>query len=219
MEWLSPTLLTIQVISSLTIIVLVLLQQGQGSEMGAAFGSGSAGSLFGASGAANFLSRTTKWAAIIFFITTGGLAYIAHHPNAKGGFDSGIMKGFSSAPATAPKTAPAKAPTAKGSAVPGGSAVPSVPGASSKDTPSTGASSSQEKSAESGSDSANNAASSGSGTAVPSASDSSSAENAGTSTPASGAGAAPSASAPAQATDSVPTAPAPDSSSGSSDKK
>lgn len=115
MQWLSPFLLTIQVISSLAIIVLVLLQQGKGAEMGSAFGSGSAGSLFGASGAANFLSRTTKWAAIIFFATTGGLAYIAHHPSTSP-LDAGVMKGFKQeAPAPAPKPAP-------------GSAVPSVPG-------------------------------------------------------------------------------------------
>lgn len=66
MQWLSPVLLSIQVISSLSIIVLVLLQQGKGADMGSSFGGGSAGSLFGATGAANFLSRATKWAAIIF---------------------------------------------------------------------------------------------------------------------------------------------------------
>jgi len=118
MQWLSPTLLAIQVISALAIIVLVLLQQGKGSEMGAAFGSGSAGSLFGASGAANFLSRTTKWAAIVFFIATGGLAYLAHHPS-NSILNGGVMQGFKSAPAQAPKSAPAPAPAA--------SAVPSVP--------------------------------------------------------------------------------------------
>lgn len=68
-------LLIVQVLSALTIIVLVLLQQGKGSDMGSAFGGGSAGSLFGAVGAANFLSRATKWAAILFFAVTLGLAY------------------------------------------------------------------------------------------------------------------------------------------------
>ena len=53
-------LLAVQVISALAIIVLVLLQQGKGADMGSAFGSGSSGSLFGATGAANFLSRATK---------------------------------------------------------------------------------------------------------------------------------------------------------------
>ncbi|HEU0229662.1 MAG TPA: preprotein translocase subunit SecG [Burkholderiaceae bacterium] len=153
MQWLSPTLLAIQVISALVIVVLVLLQQGKGSEMGAAFGSGSAGSLFGASGAANFLSRSTKWAAVIFFVTTGGLAYIAHHPHNRG-FDGGVMQGFKSAPAKAPEapavpaaassvpsvpTAPAKSGAAgQSSTAPAGSAS-SVPSAGAAAAPSAGA--------------------------------------------------------------------------------
>ncbi|MGX5659893.1 preprotein translocase subunit SecG [Castellaniella ginsengisoli] len=125
MQWLSSILLTLQVISSLLVIVLVLLQQGKGADMGAAFGSGSAGSVFGSAGAANFLSRATKWAAIVFFATTGGLAWVAHHP-AGSPIESGIMQGF---------TAPAKEAAPAGSAVPdvsGGSAVPAVPAAPSK---------------------------------------------------------------------------------------
>ncbi len=93
MEWLSPVLMAIQVISSLSVIVLVLLQQGKGADMGSSFGSGSAGSLFGAAGAANFLSRTTKWAAIAFFASTAGLAWISHQPE-RGVIDSGVMQGF-----------------------------------------------------------------------------------------------------------------------------
>ena len=58
--------------------MLVLLQQGKGADMGSAFGSGSSGSLFGATGAANFLSRATKWAAVVFFASTAGLAYVSH---------------------------------------------------------------------------------------------------------------------------------------------
>ena len=122
MQWLSSILLVLQVISSLLVIVLVLLQQGKGADMGAAFGSGSAGSVFGSAGAANFLSRATKWAAIVFFATTAGLALVAHHP-AGSPIESGIMQGF---------TAPAKEAAPAGSAVPdvgGGSAVPSVPAA------------------------------------------------------------------------------------------
>ena len=122
MQWLSSILLVLQVISSLLVIVLVLLQQGKGADMGAAFGSGSAGSVFGSAGAANFLSRATKWAAIVFFATTAGLAWVAHHP-AGSPIESGIMQGF---------TTPAKEAAPAGSAVPdvgGGSAVPSVPAA------------------------------------------------------------------------------------------
>jgi protein translocase SecG subunit len=70
-------LLVIQVIASFSIIALVLLQQGKGADMGSAFGGGASGSLFGATGAANFLSRATKWAAVVFFIATIGLAYLS----------------------------------------------------------------------------------------------------------------------------------------------
>jgi len=98
MEWLSSVLLTIQVVSSLAIIVLVLLQQGKGADMGSSFGSGSAGSLFGASGAANFLSRTTKWAAIVFFASTAGLAYLTHRPEVRLPVEGGIMQGFQPEP-------------------------------------------------------------------------------------------------------------------------
>lgn len=114
MEWLSSVLMAVQVISSLSVIVLVLLQQGKGADMGSAFGSGSAGSLFGAAGAANFLSRTTKWVAIVFFASTAGLAWLSHTP--QGRPDAGVMQGFE-----VPQ-APGAVPTAPGS-------VPAVPGA------------------------------------------------------------------------------------------
>jgi preprotein translocase subunit SecG len=123
MQWLSPVLLAIQVVSSLSIILLVLLQQGKGADMGSSFGGGSAGSLFGATGAANFLSRATKWAAIIFFVSTGGLAYMAHHPSGKSILDTGVMQGFQ---APAPATGSA-VPAAPGAAVPTAPAVPSAP--------------------------------------------------------------------------------------------
>ena len=91
MQWLPSLLLAIQVISSLSIIVLVLLQQGKGADMGSSFGGGSAGSLFGATGAANFLSRTTKWAAVVFFASTIGLAFVSHRTG-DSIIDSGIMQ-------------------------------------------------------------------------------------------------------------------------------
>ncbi|SDW07754.1 preprotein translocase subunit SecG [Nitrosomonas communis] len=68
---------SIHLIAALVVVVLVLLQHGKGADMGAAFGSGSAGSLFGASGSANFLSRTTALAATVFFITSLSLAYFS----------------------------------------------------------------------------------------------------------------------------------------------
>ncbi len=66
----------IQVISALVIVGLVLMQHGKGADMGAAFGSGASGSLFGASGSSNFLSKSTGIAAAIFFASTLGLAYL-----------------------------------------------------------------------------------------------------------------------------------------------
>lgn len=68
---------SIHLVAALVVIILVLLQHGKGADMGAAFGSGSAGSLFGASGSANFLSRTTALAATVFFITSLLLAYFS----------------------------------------------------------------------------------------------------------------------------------------------
>ena len=66
--------IVVQVISALAIIGLVLVQHGKGADMGAAFGSGASGSLFGASGSSNFLSKSTAFAAAIFFASTLGLA-------------------------------------------------------------------------------------------------------------------------------------------------
>ena len=72
----SNLLLVVHLIIAVTIVVLVLLQQGKGSEMGAAFGGGSSQSLFGARGSANFLSRTTSTLVTVFFITSLVLAYL-----------------------------------------------------------------------------------------------------------------------------------------------
>ena len=70
----------VHVISAVALVVLVLLQHGKGADMGAAFGTGSAGSVFGSSGSANFLSRSTAVAATIFFITSLSLTYIYANP-------------------------------------------------------------------------------------------------------------------------------------------
>ncbi|MDD2916036.1 MAG: preprotein translocase subunit SecG [Gallionella sp.] len=70
----------VHVITAVVLIGLVLIQHGKGADMGAAFGTGSAGSLFGSSGSANFLSRSTAIAATVFFITSLSLTYIYAHP-------------------------------------------------------------------------------------------------------------------------------------------
>ena len=71
-------ILTVQMLSALAMIGLILVQHGKGADMGAAFGSGGSGSLFGASGSANFLSRTTAVLATIFFVCTLALAYFGN---------------------------------------------------------------------------------------------------------------------------------------------
>ena len=132
MSWMFTLLLVVQILSSLTIISLVFLQQGKGADMGSAFGSGSAGSLFGATGAANFMSRATKWAAVVFFITTIGLAYVTNRGTK--GQDTGIMQNFSQTAPVAPPVGsavpglPSTVAPAPGTSVPVNS-VPSVPGA------------------------------------------------------------------------------------------
>ena len=103
--------LVIHVLAALAIIGLVLLQHGKGADMGAAFGSGASGSLFGASGSANFLSRTTAVLATVFFLTSMGLTYFTSH--------KGKYQGVTSLPASeqpaAPAT-PAQAPAPQGGA-------------------------------------------------------------------------------------------------------
>lgn len=78
-------ILTIQMLSALAMIGLILVQHGKGADMGAAFGSGGSGSLFGASGSANFLSRTTAVLATVFFVCTLALAYFGNQrPSSSG---------------------------------------------------------------------------------------------------------------------------------------
>lgn len=78
--------LTVHILVGLGVIGLVLMQHGKGADMGAAFGSGASGSLFGATGSANFLSRSTAVLAAVFFITSLTLAYMAsQRPAAAGG--------------------------------------------------------------------------------------------------------------------------------------
>jgi len=89
-------LLAIHVIAAAAILVLVLLQHGKGADMGASFGSGSAGSVFGAAGSANFLSRATGVAATVFFATSVALTYVGAHRSTVAG---GVMQGVTGEPA------------------------------------------------------------------------------------------------------------------------
>ena len=115
MDILLTLVLIVHVVAALGIIGLVLLQHGKGADVGAAFGSGASGSLFGASGSANFLSRTTGILAAVFFLTTFVLAYlVTHKPRAGGGVMDTVKEQpkLPAAPAPAPVPAPdaAKAP-------------------------------------------------------------------------------------------------------------
>ncbi|WP_153131546.1 preprotein translocase subunit SecG [Dechloromonas hortensis] len=77
MSWFFSLVLTVHILVALAIVGLVLVQHGKGADMGAAFGSGASGSLFGSSGSANFMSRTTGVLAAVFFVTSLALAYVA----------------------------------------------------------------------------------------------------------------------------------------------
>jgi preprotein translocase subunit SecG len=97
--------LLVHVLAAVGIVVLVLLQHGKGADMGAAFGSGSAGSLFGSAGAANFLSRTTAILAAIFFVTSLGLTYFSA-PSKSGGVTQHLDVPASKSEATPAAPAP-----------------------------------------------------------------------------------------------------------------
>ena len=97
MNTLLAIVIVVQVVSALVIIGLVLLQHGKGADMGAAFGSGASGSLFGASGSSNFLSRSTGIAAAVFFVATLALSFISSRPVAGGG--AGVMDQIPATPA------------------------------------------------------------------------------------------------------------------------
>ena len=128
-------IIVVQVVSALAIIGLVLMQHGKGADMGAAFGSGASGSLFGASGSSNFLSKSTAVAAAIFFGSTLALAYIGNSGSGEsgGGVMGRVTVPSSQAPATgipggAPaQTAPADVPTLPANNAAPAAAVPATP--------------------------------------------------------------------------------------------
>ena len=122
--------LAAQMLSALGMIGLILVQHGKGADMGAAFGSGSSGSLFGASGSANFLSRTTAVLAVVFLLCTLALSYFSG--SVRGTLPSGSV--FDRAGIAAPQPAASSAlPAASdplgqipsGAAAPGGTAATS----------------------------------------------------------------------------------------------
>jgi len=143
MSILMTVLMVVQVLSALGVIVLVLLQHGKGADMGAAFGSGASGSLFGASGSANFMSRTTGGLATIFFCATLGIAMMSDRRVAATG---SVMEGAAatipgSVPGSVPVSPPASGPgsPAGGSGAPAGVSPASVPASGGASTSGAGA--------------------------------------------------------------------------------
>ena len=119
MAYLESAVLVLHVLTAIAVCGFVLLQHGKGADMGAAFGSGASGSLFGAAGSANFLSRTTAILATVFFVTSIGLTYFGTlHGKPQGLMEKGLMEKSApaapAAPADVPK--PSGAPAAQGGA-------------------------------------------------------------------------------------------------------
>lgn len=101
-------ILILHILAALALVGLVLLQHGKGADVGAAFGSGASGSLFGASGSANFLSRTTAVLAVVFFVTSLGLTFFSSRKTEhKGVMATQPAAPGQSLPAQIPPTAPA----------------------------------------------------------------------------------------------------------------
>jgi preprotein translocase subunit SecG len=126
MGFLEPILLILHVMVAAGICVLVLLQHGKGADMGAAFGSGSSGSLFGAAGSANFLSRSTAALATVFFLSSLALTYFGAQRSVPAGAERSIMD----------QQAPKAGDVPSAPAVPGGApAQPAVPGGKAGDIP------------------------------------------------------------------------------------
>jgi len=117
MGLITTLLIVLQVLCAIALVVLVLLQHGKGADMGAAFGSGASGSLFGATGSANFLSRSTAGVATVFFLATLGLAYTGLSGRIGPRPSGGVM---STMPAT-------PAPESKAGEIPGPSKAGEVP--------------------------------------------------------------------------------------------
>ena len=116
MQAIQTILLAVMLLSAVSMIGLILIQHGKGADMGAAFGSGASGSLFGATGSANFLSRTTAVLAAVFFACTLLLAYFGNiRPTGSG---SVLERAGAAAPAVVPASGPAGLIPGGGATVP-----------------------------------------------------------------------------------------------------
>ncbi len=127
MNVLLTVILAVQMLSALAMIGLILVQHGKGADMGAAFGSGGSGSLFGASGSANFLSRSTGVLAALFFACTLLLAYFGNTQSRT--TSSSVLEGAAVTTPAAPASAATGAAQIPGTTAPvsTGSTVPVAP--------------------------------------------------------------------------------------------
>ena len=127
-------LVVLQIASALAMIGLVLVQHGKGADMGASFGSGSSGSLFGATGSANFLSRSTAVCATVFFLSTLALAFMSHGRERGPASGGTVLDRPAAVAAPASGVASAPAVVIPGAVIPGSPAasavVPAAPAAS-----------------------------------------------------------------------------------------
>ena len=142
MNVLLTIVLVVQIVTALGMIGLILLQHGKGADMGAAFGSGASGSLFGATGSANFLSRTTAVLAAVFFVCTLALAYFSHSvkPASSGSVLEGTAPaGAPAAPASGAAPAPANQIPAGASTVPAPQGPATTPATTAPVVPASGA--------------------------------------------------------------------------------
>jgi len=115
MSWLQTATVVFHVLIGIGIVVLVLLQRGKGADAGAGFGSGASGTVFGARGAASFLSRSTATLAALFFVTSLALAYMSSRPGTSTSvIDRVALPEASSTPGEAPAEAPPAAPPVEG---------------------------------------------------------------------------------------------------------
>jgi preprotein translocase subunit SecG len=95
----------IYVLLAISMIVLILMQRGAGAQAGSGFGGGASATVFGSRGASNFLSKSTKWLAIVFFGISMGMAWYATHkalPQGPVQADLGVMAQVPESPAAAP---------------------------------------------------------------------------------------------------------------------
>jgi preprotein translocase subunit SecG len=114
--------LVLHVLAAIALVGLVLLQHGKGADVGAAFGSGASGSVFGAAGSANFLSRSTAVLAVVFFLTSLGLTYFSTRKVEQ--------KGVMAVPSAPSQPVPSQIPQIPVPGAPAGQAIPAVPGTS-----------------------------------------------------------------------------------------